>query len=100
MLTHTAPGQRLLAEDDRIALGQLLPGEVQEWCLSRILEYQNNNRLLREWYGAAVRNAISKNKSHIRAIRSAYNNAAQINRHFPPEMLMEIFSHVQPAVVP
>ncbi|KAM5537561.1 hypothetical protein V8D89_008774 [Ganoderma adspersum] len=92
--------QCLLTAEDRIALSHLAPDEVQEWCLSRIAEYRNHNRLLRERSGAATRNAISKNKSHIRAIRTAYNDAAPINQHLPPEVLMEVFSLVHPAVVP
>ena len=43
---------------------------------------------------------MSKNKSYMRARRSVYNDAAPINRHLLPEMLMQIFSHVHPAVVP
>ncbi|PIL27011.1 hypothetical protein GSI_10150 [Ganoderma sinense ZZ0214-1] len=92
-------GQRFLAEEDKVALTQLAPGQVQVWCLSRITHYRNHNRLLRERYGAVARNAISKNKSHIRAIRSAYNDAAPIHRHLPPEVLMEVFSHVHPATL-
>ncbi|KAI1792329.1 hypothetical protein LXA43DRAFT_1133977 [Ganoderma leucocontextum] len=92
--------QRLFAEEDRMILSQLAPSEVQEWCVSRITEHQSDNRLLREWYGAAARNAISKNKSHVRALRSAYNDAAPINQYLPPEVLMEVFSHVHPAVMP
>ncbi|KAI1792311.1 hypothetical protein LXA43DRAFT_1133885 [Ganoderma leucocontextum] len=80
-------------------LSQLAPSEVQEWCVSRITEHQSDNRLLREWYGAAARNAISKNKSHVRALRSAYNDAAPINQYLPPEVLMEVFSYVHPAAV-
>ncbi|PIL27003.1 hypothetical protein GSI_10142 [Ganoderma sinense ZZ0214-1] len=91
--------QRFLAGEDSVALSQLGPGEVQEWCLSRITEYHNQNRLLRERYGAVARNAISKNKSHIRAIRTAYNDAAPIHRYFPPEVLIEVFSHVHPATL-
>ncbi|PIL27007.1 hypothetical protein GSI_10146 [Ganoderma sinense ZZ0214-1] len=91
-------GQRLLADDDRVALSQLAPDKVQEWCLSRIAHYHHHNGVLRERYGAAARNAISKNKSHIRALRAAYNDAAPIHRHLPPEVLMEIFSHVDPVV--
>ncbi|PIL27029.1 hypothetical protein GSI_10168 [Ganoderma sinense ZZ0214-1] len=99
MLTQIVPGQRSLADEDGVALTQLSPGEVQEWCLLRITHYHNQNRLLREGYGAVARNAISKNKSHIRAIHSAYNDAAPIHRYFPPEVLIEVFSHVHPATL-
>ncbi|KAM5543974.1 hypothetical protein V8D89_002591 [Ganoderma adspersum] len=92
--------QCLLADEDRIALSHLAPDEVQEWGLLRITEYRNHNCLLRERYGAEARNAISKNKSHIRAIHIAYNDAAPINRRLPPEVLIEIFSHVHPVVTP
>ncbi|KAI1792307.1 hypothetical protein LXA43DRAFT_1133881 [Ganoderma leucocontextum] len=92
--------QCLLAEEDRVILKQLAPIEVQEWCLSRIAEHRNHNRVLRELYGSAARDAISKTKSHVRALRSAYNDAAPINRCLPPEVLMEVFSNVHPAVNP
>ena len=68
--------------------------------LSRITEYRNRNRVLRQTYGPAARNTISKNKSHIRALRSTYNNAAPIHRCLPPEVLMEVFSHIHPAMMP
>ena len=82
----------LLAEEDRISLNQLAPSEVQEWCLSRMAECQEDNRRLAK--------AGSKNNSHMRALRSVYNDAAPINQHLLPEMFMEIFAHVHPAVVP
>ena len=82
----------LLAEEYRISLNQLAPSEIQEWCLSRIAQYQDDNRRLAK--------AVPNNKSHMRALRSVYNDAAPINRHLLPEILMEIFSHVHPAVVP
>ncbi|KAI1792279.1 hypothetical protein LXA43DRAFT_351954 [Ganoderma leucocontextum] len=63
-------------------------------------EHQNHNRLLRELYGSTACNLVYKTKSHIRALRSAYNYAAPINHHLPPEVLMEIFSNVHPTVVP
>ncbi|PIL27028.1 hypothetical protein GSI_10167 [Ganoderma sinense ZZ0214-1] len=94
----TRTDQRLLADDDKVALSQLAPEQVQGWCLSRIARYRNYNRLLREGYGGAARNVISKNKSHIRALHTAYNDAAPIHRHFPPEVLIEVFSHVDPVV--
>ena len=93
MLTLEALGLSLLAEEDRISLSQLTPSEVQEWCLSRLAQYQDDNRCLEK-------EVLSKNKSHIRALRSVYNDAAPINQHLLPELLMEIFSHVHPAVVP
>ena len=92
--------QCLLADEDRHALGHLAPDEVQEWGLLRITEYRNYNHLLREQYGASARSAISKNKSHSRAIRIAYNDAAPIHRRLPPEVLIEIFSHLDPVVTP
>ncbi|KAM5543964.1 hypothetical protein V8D89_002581 [Ganoderma adspersum] len=90
----------LFYDEDRMLLNQLAPSQVQEWCLSRIAEHQSHNRLLRQRYGPAARNAISKNKSHIRALRSAYSDAAPINHRLPPEVLVEVFSHVHPVVMP
>ncbi|KAM5543952.1 hypothetical protein V8D89_002569 [Ganoderma adspersum] len=101
MLTLEALDQRLLSEEDKISLNQLAPNEVQQWCSSRITEYQHHIRDLRELlYGAVAREAIFTTKSHIRALRSAYNDAAPINRHLLPELLIEVFSHVHPAVMP
>ena len=83
-------------------LSQVAPSEVQGWCLSRIAEHQSRSHLLHQRYvgSAAHHNAISKNKAHIRALRTAYNDAVPINRYLAPEMLMEVFSHVHPAVIP
>ena len=101
ILSHRkALDQCLLADEDRLALGHLAPDEVQEWGLLRITEYRNYNHLLREQYGASARHAISKNKSHSRAIRIAYNDAAPIHRRLPPEVLIDIFSHLDPVVTP
>ena len=92
--TKALAGLCLLADEDRISLGQLAATQVQEWCLSRIAQYQDDDRRL------AKEPEVFKNKSHMRALRSVYNDAAPINRHLLPEMLMQIFSHVHPAVVP
>ncbi|PIL27009.1 hypothetical protein GSI_10148 [Ganoderma sinense ZZ0214-1] len=90
--------QRHLADKDRVALSQLAPDQVQEWCLSRIAHYHHHNGILRKGYGGLARNAISKNKSHMRALHTAYNDAAPIHRRLPPEVLVEVFSRVQPVV--
>ncbi|KAM5543948.1 hypothetical protein V8D89_002565 [Ganoderma adspersum] len=89
----------LLADEDKVSLRQLPPAEVQNWCLSRITEHQHHIQRLRHSYGAAARSAIFTTKSHIRALRSAYSDAAAINLLLPPELLIEIFSHLHPAGV-
>ena len=66
--------------------------------LSRITEHRNHNRFLSERYGAAARNAISKHNSYIRALRSVYNDVAPVNQRLPSEVLMEVFSYINPAV--
>ena len=93
--------QRTLSEEDRTSLTQLAgPNETQRWCSSRITEYRHHIQDFRRLYGDAGRDAISTTKSHIRALRSIYSDAAPINLYLPPELLMEVFSHVHPAVMP
>ena len=88
----------MLAEEDRVLIKEVPPAEIQAWCLARISEYQNRNQRLRESRGSAARNAICEAKTYIRALRSEYNVFSPINLLLPPEVLMEIFSNVHPAV--
>ena len=74
------------------------PTRRQEWCIARITEHRAHIRRLRDVYGPAAHNAISETKSHIRALRSEYNAWAPINRQLPPEVLMEVFANVHPAM--
>ena len=66
--------------------------------MGRITEHRAHIRHLREVSGPAVRTSISETKSHIRALRFKYNAFASINYSLPPEVLMEVFADVHPAM--
>ncbi|KAM5530240.1 hypothetical protein V8D89_016092 [Ganoderma adspersum] len=70
------------------------------WCLGRIAEHRAHIRRLRDVYGPAAHNVIWETKACIRALRFEYNAWAPINRYLPPEVLMEVFANVHPAMTP
>ncbi|KAM5530238.1 hypothetical protein V8D89_016090 [Ganoderma adspersum] len=90
--------QSTLAEDDIPLFRDIPLTNMQEWCMGRIAEHRAHIRRLREASGPAVRDSISETKSHIRALRSQYNASAPINYYLPPEVLMEVFAGVHPAM--
>ncbi|TBU23468.1 acid protease [Dichomitus squalens] len=83
---------------DNSAYKQLPPDEIQEWCLSRTAEYQTHIFFIRKHLAPAAYDAVCEIKSKIRGLRHEYNSAAPIHRYLPPELLMEIFAYIHPAM--
>ena len=63
-----------LRAEDKAHIALLTPFHVQDWASKKIEEYTEL----------------------LRALKAVYNAAAPINRKSPPELLVEVFSHLKP----
>ena len=63
-------------------------------CTSRTAEYEAQVASLAGLSSPAAKEAVRELKARISTLRRAHNEAVQINRRLPPELLMEIFSQI------
>ncbi|RPD56548.1 hypothetical protein L226DRAFT_567644 [Lentinus tigrinus ALCF2SS1-7] len=114
-----------VAEEDLVHLKDMEARHVQSWCLMQVDQCRSRISALRSLRdlevqgipeiedgsprvqnsalqggvdspGGTAISRIQECKTRIRALRFLYNSAAPINHAFPVELLMEIFTYLQP----